>query len=163
VKSKALDWRIRAGEWIRRYGLAEVFGLAGALTGAWLVRVATGDAVASAYGGALGENVGYYGVIITREIAADARACRAAGGRYGVRSAAQTARNLLLEFGVAELLDTAVIRPLAMGIGARFLGDAWGVVAGKVAADIAFYVPVIAVYEMRRSRERRRAETIGSD
>jgi hypothetical protein len=163
VKSKALDWRVRLGEWIGRYGLAELCGLVSAVTGSWLARLATGDAVASAYGGALGENIGYYGVIITREINADARACRDAGRPYGMRDAGRTARNLLFEFGGAEVLDTGVIRPLAMGIGARFLGDTWGVVAGKIAADIAFYVPVIAVYEFRRGRERRRADGIGSE
>ena len=101
------------------------------------MRAVTGNAVLAAYGGALGENVGYYGVIIAREL------------RSG-DSFLRCCRNLLLEFGPAELLDSGLIRPLAMGLGAHYLGQTSGVIVGKVAADVTFYVPVIAAYELRR-------------
>jgi hypothetical protein len=123
--------------WIKRYGLAEICGSVSAIAGSLLVRALTGNEVLAAYGGAFGENVGYYGVIIARELRSG----------EGFR---RCCRNLLVEFGPAELLDSGLIRPLAMGLGAHYLGQTTGVIVGKIAADVTFYVPVIATYELRR-------------
>ena len=47
---------------------------------------------------------------------------------------------LVAEFGVAELLDTLLIRPAALMLGVWLLPDPlWGLLAGKVVADIVFY------------------------
>jgi len=148
-------WRTKASEWIRRYGWAEVFGSAGAVSGALLVRALGGSEILAAYAGTVGENIGYYGVMISRDVSADARVARLSNERYGARGALRTARNLVLEFGGAELLDSGLIRPLAMGIGARYFGATAGVLVGKVVADLVFYVPVIATYELRRFYARR--------
>jgi hypothetical protein len=37
-----------------------------------------------------------------------------------------------------------------MATGTHYLGRSWGVAAGKLAADLIFYVPVIISYELRR-------------
>jgi hypothetical protein len=142
--------RSRLARWIQRYGLAEVAGLCGALLGAALLRTLTGSDVAAAYGGSLGENVGFYGVIVGREVWQDRRAARDAGERYRLPHAIRTSAKLMIEFGVAELLDSTVVRPLAMGLGMHYLGRELGVLAGKAAADVLFYIPVITAYEWRR-------------
>jgi hypothetical protein len=152
-----MSWRRKGAEWLARYGVAEVAGLCTAIAGAFTVRALTGNVVAAAYGGAMGENLGYYGVMIGREAVRDRRAAHEVGRHYGLAGAARTARNLVLEFGVAELLDSTVLRPLAMGLGARFFGRGLGVVVGKLAADVTFYVPVICAYELRRYLGRARA------
>ena len=157
-----MSWRSKGAEWLERYGLAEVAGLCTAVAGSFAARALTGSEIAAAYGGAMGENVGYYGVIIGREVMRDQRAASASNRSYGLPGAARTARNLLFEFGIAEVLDSTVLRPLAMGLGARFFGQALGVVVGKLAADVTFYVPVICAYELRRylahSRSREAAD-----
>ena len=145
-----MAWRDRAFEWVRRYGAAEIVGMVAAIAGAFSVHALTDSDVLTAYAGAIGENLGYYGVIVGRDVVRDLRATRAAGRRYGVRGALRTARDLAFEFGVAEVLDTALLRPLAMGLGMRFFGGSVGVVVGKLVADVAFYVPVISAYELRR-------------
>ena len=114
-----MSWRQKGAEWLERYGVAEVVGLCTAVAGSFAARALTGSEIAAAYGGAMGENVGYYGVIIGREVVRDRRAAEAADRRYGMAGAARTARNLLFEFGVAEVLDSAVLRPLSMGLGVR--------------------------------------------
>src|SRR5689334_19603958 len=88
-------------EWLRRYGIAELIGTCTALAGAWLVQRLGGNAVAAAYGGALGENVGFYGTIVARELAAERRGARAAGVAFGPLCALRTAGALLIEFGPA--------------------------------------------------------------
>ena len=145
-----------AREWLARYGAAEVAGIITAMLGAWVVRTLTHDDIATAYGGALGENVGFYGTIIAREAVFESRLARAAGRRLGARGVVRIAVALATEFGPAELLDGGVIRPLAMGIALRFLGPV-GVVAGKLAADVTFYVPVIISYEIRKRLRREAA------
>ena len=62
----------------------------------------------------------------------------------------------LARYGVAEIvgtctaLDALVVRPLTMGLGMRAIGDAGGVLAGKLAADVVFHLVVIPIHEARR-------------
>ena len=158
-----MTWRAKAAEWVKRYGVAEMAGLCTAVAGSFAARALTGSEIAAAYGGAMGENLGYYGVVIGREVVQDRRAANASGRRYGLVGAGCTARNLILEFGVAEVLDSSLLRPLAMALGVRFFGRGLGIVVGKLAADLTFYVPVICAYELRRylahATERARTRT----
>jgi hypothetical protein len=151
-------------EWVRRYGPAEIIGSAMAVAGAFaapeITDVLTGinsqfswaRDFAVGYGGTIGENVGFYSTIITQELYSDRRKLIEQGRLYTLRAGARTAWSLLMEFGPAEILDSLVIRPLAMGSGASILGQAAGVLVGKIAADVAFYIPLIVSYELRRRR-----------
>ena len=143
-------WR----EWLARYGAAELVGTSTALLGAYVTHALTGSEIAAAYGGTIGENLGFYGVMIGRDVRADYRRHRGAARPYGPRQWFQTASTLVLEFGFAELLDSALVRPLAMAAGTHYLGRGWGVAAGKLFADLIFYVPVILSYELRRRLQR---------
>ena len=149
--------RRKFSEWIARYGPAEIVGTLAALGGSFLIFHLTRSAIAAAYGGALGENVGFYGTIFSREFCRDLRGFRASNQRYHPLAAAKLAGGLLVEFGPAELLDSFLIRPLCMGIGTRYLGRAIGVIIGKLASDITFYVPVIVSYEMKKAARYRRS------
>jgi len=146
-----MEWP-RVKRWLHRYGPAEVAGIGTALLGSYAVHALTGNEIAAAFGGALGETIGFYGVIIGREIRRDAEAARIAELPYGLRLWLRTATYLILEFGPAEILDTGIIRPFTMGVGTRLLGRALGIPLGKLAADVTFYVPVILIYEWRRRR-----------
>jgi pilus assembly protein TadC len=62
-------------------------------------------------------------------------------------------RDLVLEFGPAEALDSLLLRPALMYAGILLAPNlALGVVAGKIAADICFYLPTILSYEWLRRR-----------
>src|SRR5688500_2664094 len=138
----------RAGEWFRRYAPAEV----GAILGAVLAAIAVdqfGLAAATAYAGAIGEAVVFYGVLFVRDLSAH-RAGRSPG-----RAVGRTVRDLVLECGPAELLDTLAVRPLAMYLATQAVGSAWlGGVLGKIAADGVFYTVAIIGYEIRKSAVR---------
>ena len=146
------SWRTRVGTWIKRYGPSEVAGIVMALGGSWLLQRASGSAIAAAYGASIGEALGFYGALVTREMIQEAYFAGARRAPYGVSEMIRTWRGLLLEFGPAELLDTGLIRPLAMALCTGFLGWGLGIVTGKILADLAFYLPVIWVYERRRRR-----------
>jgi hypothetical protein len=141
--------RPRVIDWVSRDGLAECAGIACAFLGSFIVRRATGNSIAAAYGAAWGESIGYATVIVTRDFLTASRAVRGAAETFSARRAGGVVSGLLAEFGPAALLDSFVTRPLAMGLGVRLLGLKLGVVAGKVAADTLFYIPVIFMYERR--------------
>jgi hypothetical protein len=140
VSTAARGGRVR--EWFARYAPAEAGAIAGALL-ATVVAEPFGVAVATAYAGAVGDGVGFYGVLFVRDLRRQPRRSR---GRL-----ARTVRALVVEFGPAELLDSFVVRPLAMYLAAKWLGHATaGVLAGKVAADAVFYAVAIIGYELRK-------------
>src|SRR3954471_16983609 len=95
--AKATVDRSRLGEWIRRYGPAEIAGTVTAILGSYLVFILTRSEIAAAFGGSMGENVGFYGVILGRETAADRRAALAQGRRYGLEGWLRTLVNLGME------------------------------------------------------------------
>ncbi len=133
--------RSKVSEWIARYAPAELAGIVGTYCGFWLVMALTASLPASGFGAAAGENVGFYGLLFAREW-------------WRTRDAGHTFRTLFMEFGMAELLDSLVVRPGATVLGVLMLGQGWGVIAGKVAADIVFYGLAISVYErMKAARQ----------
>jgi hypothetical protein len=136
--------RVRAWQWLGRYAPAEAAAILGAVLAAGAVDLFA-SAAATALAGAIGETVAFYAVIVIRDL-------RRRPGHPGRRVTRRTLRNLLLEFGPAELLDTAVVRPLAMYAGVILVGNALaGVVLGKIAADVVFYTLAIIGYEISKS------------
>ncbi|HEY7026434.1 MAG TPA: FHA domain-containing protein [Gemmatimonadales bacterium] len=140
--------------WISRYGPSEVFGTVAAVGAASAVSQTTESTIAAAYAGSLAETMVFYGTMALRETITDAHQAGAAGKSFGHKDVLRILRNLILEFGAAEALDSALIRPFCMGIGIQFLGGALGAFVGKVGADLAFYGPVLTVYEWRLARTR---------
>lgn len=137
--------RSRPAEWLRRYGPPELLCLGVTLGSSWLALAATGNLLLAALVGTWAEFVAYYGTILCRELVA--------AGRPSPRAALGTARAMLLEFGPAELLDSMLVRPAALAAGMALLPSAaLGALAGKLVADLVFYVPTIASYELLRRR-----------
>ena len=143
-------WRTRLVSWIKRYGVSEMAGLTTAIASSWLAGTATDNAVVAAYAASFGEGVGFYGSLVLREMLEEAYAAGARRAPYGLAQMARTWRGLLLEFGPSELFDSTLLRPLAMGIGTRAFGWGWGILAGKIMADLLFYVPVIWIHDRRQ-------------
>jgi hypothetical protein len=134
----------RISEWFHRYAVAEVAGLVCALV-AGIVAGRTAGAGAAAIAATLAEGVGFYGVILLRDV-------RRHGANWRV------ARGLVVEFGFAEVADTLLVRPLAIYGAAMLAGDTVaGVLIGKVAADVVFYAAAIAGYELRKRLDARPA------
>ncbi|WP_426321493.1 hypothetical protein [Microbacterium sp. E-13] len=121
--------------WIVRYLPAEVAGTAAMVFAGLLATVWTDAAPLIALAALLGEVIGFYAVLAATifieqvQVAATRR-----------RAVARTLVLLVAEFGAAELLDTFLIRPAALMLGVWLIPDPlWGVLAGKVAADVVFY------------------------
>jgi hypothetical protein len=142
----------KATAWLRRYGPSEVLGTVVAVGSAVAVQQATHSTVVAAYVSTIGETAIFYGVMFLRESIRAAHRAGAIGKQYGSRDLVPVLRNLVLEFGVAETLDAAIVRPLLMGLGLRWIGGSLGALAGKLGADLAFYGPVLTIYEWQLAR-----------
>lgn len=150
-------WRQKCWQWARRYGPAEISGTAFAFIGTTATYHFSGDRVLAAIAGAVGESIGFYGLIATAEW----RRERARG--YGWwRTTTSTARLLLAEFGLIELFDTTTLRPLFMYLGPGITGGIGsGTLLGKLAADATFYGVAIVSYEFIQRRRRRAPVSTG--
>ena len=142
--------------WTKRYGASEIAATLTAYLGYFTVLGITQNDVASAYGGSIGESLGFFGVMISREIPADRSKAKRRLDSYGWKQMRATIRGLFMELGPAELLDTGVVGPLAMGAASYYLGPGIGILVGKLASDITFYGSAILSCEIRRKWARKR-------
>ena len=88
-----------------------------------------------------GATVGFYGVLVVTVVREQRRLIAPGQPRYAVRIASRTLLLLSAEFGAAELLDTFLWRPVLMVSAVVLLDEpVWGLLAGKAAADVLFYL-----------------------
>lgn len=125
--------------WICRYLPAEVAGTAAMIVAGLAVTFWTESPIAIAVAALLGEIVGFY-VVLAVTIYAEQAVHTASGPHHRRRTATRTALLLVAEFGPAELLDSLLIRPALLVLGVVLLPDpVWGLLAGKIVADVVFY------------------------
>jgi hypothetical protein len=129
--------------WVRRYGLAEVAGTIGSYLGYYGVALAGGGPALSAYGAAVGENIGFYGVVGGRDLAV-LPSPRTPGAIL------RLLRNLIAEFGTAELADFLIVRPGATWLAVWAFGPVIGIIVGKLVADAVFYTIAVTAFERLR-------------
>ncbi len=135
-------------DWLHRYLPAEVLATIGALFGAFVGNFVFHNQIITAYLAAFSENIGYYGIMIYKEL----KQIRATQNTSIVKSISTLIRNLVVEFGPSEYLDSLLVRPFSMYFFPRILGDlAIGVIVAKFFADFIFYIPTIILYELRKA------------
>jgi hypothetical protein len=124
--------------WAKRYLPPEIAGTATMLAAGLAASAAGLPPVLVGIAASEGEGVGFYavaGVSVWREQR------RNFPDRGRLRILLRVLGLLLFEFGPAELLDTFLLRPLALTLAVQFIpAVAWALIAGKVVADIVFYV-----------------------
>lgn len=126
--------------WIKRYAPAEIACLVTMLIASVAAASVTSSPALLAVAAIAGATVGFYGVLITQVMREQLRLLGDQPHRWH-RAAVRTLPLLVAEFGVAEILDTFFLRPALMIVGVVLIGDAvWGLLAGKVVADVLFYV-----------------------
>jgi hypothetical protein len=130
-------WRF----WIHRYGPAELACLATMLAASVVAARLTTSPPLLAVSAIAGATVGFYGVLVVTVVREQRRLILPDQPRYAVRVASRTLLLLSAEFGAAELLDTFLWRPVLMVSAVVLLAEpVWGLLAGKVAADVLFYL-----------------------
>lgn len=138
--SEPFGQRIR--RWLARYGPAEIAAIIASYAGYFGVLQLDGGPLIAAWVAAITENIGFYAIMVIRQLAA-----APPGGKLAAMA------RLGAEFGPAELIDSALLRPLAVAGGVALFGPGWGILAGKLAADAGFYALAILMHEHLRSRD----------
>jgi hypothetical protein len=147
--------RTRVKEWLWRYAPAELISLPATLLPALLVQRTTGDTVAAALAGTWGGNIGYFGTILLRDVWRSRRRYLREGRKYSLRIFGRNVQALLIEFGLAEVFDSLLVRPALMYYLPKALDSfSWGIILAKFVADLSFYVPAIIFYEWSKKRFR---------
>jgi hypothetical protein len=138
-------------EWARRYLPAELVSLIITMVVAKLAFEATRSNLTTALVSTwIGSGV-YYAYILLMDMRFARQQRRAHGHSYDLATFGQNIRALLVEFGVAELFDLFAIRPALMYYLPLWVGNlAVGTLAGKIAADLTFYVLAIIGYELSK-------------
>ena len=141
----------KAKEWLKRYLPAEILSIIATLVCAWLANALTHNGVTTAFAGTLGGNVAYFGYILVSDIFISANKCKASSQQYGWKNFLLNIKALALEFGVAEVFDSLLIRPALMYYLPIWTGDlSLGIIMAKLLADVTFYIPAIISYELAK-------------
>lgn len=139
--------------WVRRYLAAELVGTVTMVVAGLGIALWTQAPALIALAALVGEIVGFYTVIAAIVYLEQLRAGRR-------RAAPAAAALLVAEFGAAELLDTLVVRPAALMLGVLLIPDAiWGLLAGKIAADLVFYAVAAGAFTITERAGLRGAST----
>ena len=125
-------------EWLHRYLLAETIALIAAIL-ATIATLPTHNAIIIAFAGAWADSITYYIVIYCRD--------QQKHNEHPVKQI----KHMLFEFGPGALMSMFITRPFFMWLGPVITGNQWiGVLIGKVAADLVFYIPTITMYELKK-------------
>ncbi len=143
-------------DWLSRYLLAELAGIVGAVVGGSIVQLVASNQALVALGGVWGENLGFYTTIFLSSIIRAASTCKA----LNVRDAYSIVRKICVEFGVSEVVDTLVTRPLLLYAFTSMTDNVpIGLCLAKVSADVAFYSITILMYEYSKQEVPRERPT----
>lgn len=118
---------------------------------AWLIMTTTQDRVLAAFIGSAVASIVFYFYVAIKDVRISLRTHKKANEKYTIKSFLIDFRNLIIEFGPAEILDVLAVRPFFMYLIPKLMGDfIIGSFIGKLIADVAFFVPAILMYELRK-------------
>lgn len=138
-------------EWVKRYLLADVLSTILSLGTAWAIMESTGDRVLAAFVGSAVASISFYGIIAFSDVRKSMKQHRIDNEKYRIKSFLLDFRNLIIEFGPAEILDVLAVRPFFMYLIPKLTGDfLLGTFIGKMIADVIFFIPAIIMYELRK-------------
>ncbi len=138
-------------EWIKRYLLADILSTIFSLFTAWLIMELTEDRVMAAFIGSAVASITFYGIVAFNDVRKSIKQHRNSGTKYEFKSFFIDFKNLIVEFGPAEILDVLAVRPFFMYLMPKLTGEfLLGTFIGKMIADVVFFIPAIIMFEVRK-------------
>ncbi|RYD55434.1 MAG: hypothetical protein EOP56_16125 [Sphingobacteriales bacterium] len=142
-------------EWLKRYLPAEVISVAATVLSALIAYELSGNRIATALISTWAGNIGYFGYIILFDVFETRRTLHSQDRPYTSAIFYKNIKALAVEFGIAEVLDSLLIRPALMYYVPIWMNNmALGSIVAKLVADITFYIPAIIGYEMSKKKMR---------
>lgn len=137
--------------WFIRYLPSEILGIVGAITFSYLASFFIESVLIIALVATWAGNLSFYGVMVFRDIKKSRGRHKKGRIRYGFFSFGKNIRDIFLEFGVAEVVDSFFVRPAVLFYLISSINNLQlGVLVGEIIADVIFYTIVILSYEMRK-------------
>lgn len=134
-------------EWLKRYWLAEVIGLMVSVLLGNIVFFLSGNNIIAAYCATWAENLGYYGTILRKDI----KARKKKDKEHSAKRILKVLRNIAIEFGPAEYIDSFIVRPFYLATLPYFIPNySLALIVGNILANITFYLPTILSHEARK-------------
>lgn len=138
-------------EWLKRYLPAEIIGTITAIGAASIAHFFSNKHLLIAYTGSLGEAIGFYSTVAIQNIMVVVSKNKTDSKRFGFSDFIKIVVSMLLEFGPAGVIDGLILRPLFMYLFTLYLHNfTLGILLGKIAGDITFYILVISSYEIKK-------------
>ena len=145
----------KINEWLKRYLPAEIISMILTMVSAELTFVYTENKLTTAIIATVIGNTAYFGCILLTDILATSRQCVINQQAYTSVIFLKNIRALCVEFGIAEVFDTLLVRPFLMYYLPILLNSLpWGTFLAKLIADVTFYIPAIISYEVSKERLR---------
>lgn len=139
--------KVKLKEYLKRYGPSEAVSLVMTVIGANLGMFLFNDVIIAAFIALFVCNLFYYGIIVFQDL----NELRVKDGKLGIDRLFAVLRNLAIEFGPAEYLDSFLLRPFLLSVVPLFVpGYSIAIIVGTLIADITYYFPVIIGYESRK-------------
>jgi hypothetical protein len=138
-------------EWFDRYKYAELASTSAALTASFFSRIYSG--LTTAYVITFSEYLAFYSVIFISSYKKMTKENKALNKETSTKEILSLLKNLVLEFGYPAFLDFLVIRPFCMYWMPILFGNYFfGIIFGKISADLCFYFFTIVNYEIIKKR-----------
>ena len=107
-----------------------------------------------AYAGSFGESIGFYSTVFIQHILITDKKCKAKGKKFSYTDMLSILSGIFIEFGPGGIIDGVLLRPFFMYVFPVLLNNfTLGILVGKIAGDITFYMLVIASYEIIKQRD----------
>lgn len=134
-------------EWLRRYAPSHIIAVITAIVVANLAFTLFKNIILSAFLATWSDNIAYYGIIIYRDLKSQKKKDR----QLKTTSFLKVARGIIMEFGLAEYLDSFVIRPFYLSIFPYLISNySLAILIGSMCAEITFYIPTVISYEIKK-------------
>jgi hypothetical protein len=147
--------RAKIKEWLKRYLPAELLSTAATIIAGIVAYNMAHSRVLMALAATWAGNIFYFGSIFLYDVVVTAKQLKQADRKYDHISFFKNIRAFIVEFGIAEVLDSFIIRPLLMYYMPIVTGSMLtGLILAKFIADITFYIPTILSYEFAKKHFR---------
>ncbi|MDR3678670.1 MAG: hypothetical protein P4L41_01815 [Flavipsychrobacter sp.] len=142
-------------EWLKRYLPAELLSTAATLGGGIIAYRIWNNATAIALVATWAGNLFYFGYILFNDVYWTKKTLHAHNKKYNSITFFKNIHAFVVEFGIAEVLDSFLIRPLLIYYLPLVIGNLFaGLLLAKFIADITFYIPAILSYEFAKKHFR---------
>ena len=138
-------WKNKIKEWLERYSLPLILATLAAIIFASVSKFLTGNNIISGIFATLIDAIVFYGYIAIMDLRRDN------SERPKLKKFLKQIRNMIVEFGPAEYLDSFLIKPLYLSSFPYFIDNYQiAILLGSIAAEFTYFLPVIILYELRK-------------